>query len=83
MGDLTVTIQEAVDAINAAGIAPHELTQVLLRAKVLIARNVILARIENERAAIGEARAAAESRIQALQQDLAILDAQINSQLGG
>lgn len=78
-----MTIQEAIDAINAAGIAPHELTQVLLRAKILIARNVILAKIENERATAATDRAAAESRIQALQQDLAILDAQINSQLGG
>ena len=78
-----MTIEDIRDAINDAGIAPHELTQVLIRAKVLIARNVILAKIENERAAIGEARAAAESRIQVLQQDLAILDAQINSQLGG
>ena len=77
-----MTIQEAVDAINAAGIAPHELTRVLERAKVLIARNVILAKIENERAALAETRAAAESRIQVLQQDLNILDAQINSQLG-
>lgn len=78
-----MTMQEAVDAINAAAIAPHELTQVLIRAKVLIARNVILARIENERAAAAADRAAAESRIQVLLQDLANLDAQINSQLGG
>lgn len=78
-----LTPQDVADAVNALEIDKATFTQFLAGAALLAERNQIQAKIAQAQAAQQAAVAAAAGTIQALNSQLAALDAQYNQQFGG
>lgn len=77
-----LTNEDIVAAINAASVTAEELTAVVAGGSLLVKRNVILAQIEVAKNDLAQTTEDKNAQIQVLMQQLAAIDATINSRLG-
>lgn len=75
-----MTQEELLKAINDAGLTPGDLTLVLSFAAALVKREQLKSGMAKVRAAQNDAHQAAEAQLQALQQQIDAIEAQLAAQ---